>query len=76
MFKGFLTLLLRLLFIICLFKKRSKTEVISQPTEEEITIAIYAEAVDALKRGDSYYAARKFKEVESLYPANRMGSES
>ena len=58
MFKSFLTLLF-FFFLLFACAKKDKTEVISQPSEEEITIAIYAEAVDALRKGDSYYAAKK-----------------
>jgi outer membrane protein assembly factor BamD len=40
--------------------------VISEPSNEEIGKSIYAEAVEALKEGDAFYAAKKFKEAESL----------
>lgn len=75
MFKGFLTLLF-FFFLLFACSKKDKTEVIFQPSEEEITISIYAEAVDALKKGDSYYAAKKFKEVESLFPQTEWAAKA
>jgi len=43
-------------------------EVVTEPTDEEIAVGIYAEAVKSLDEGDAYYAGKKFKEVESLVP--------
>ena len=37
-----------------------------QPTDQEIAISIYYEAVESLKEGDAFYAAKKFREVESF----------
>jgi len=75
MFKGFLTLLfLCLLLFSC--SKKDKSGIISQPTEEEITLAVYEDAVEALKSGDSYYAGKKFKEVESLMPQTEWAAKA
>ena len=41
-------------------------KIISEPTDEEVAINLYAEAVEALKAGDAFYAAKKFREVESF----------
>ena len=51
-------------------------EVSPQPTEEEIAISIYYEAVDALKEGDAFYAGKKFKEVESMMPKDTWASKA
>ena len=42
----------------------------------QIATNIYIEAVEALKVGDSFYAAKKFKEVESLMPQSEWASKS
>jgi len=39
-------------------------------------MSIYAEAVEALKEGDSFYASKKFKEVESLMPQSKWASKA
>ena len=75
MFKGFLTLLF-FCFLLFSCSKKDKSEIISQPTEEEITLAVYEEAVKALKAGDSYYAGKKFKEVESLMPQTEWAAKA
>ena len=71
-------LLILLLSIFLLFScsKKSNEKVISEPTEQEIAMSIYAEAVEALEKGDSFYASKKFKEVESLMPQSKWASKA
>ena len=45
-------------------------------SDEEMVISIYAEAVEALKVGDAYYAGRKFKEAESLLPQSEWAAKA
>jgi len=54
----------------------SNLEVSPEPTDQEIAIAIYYEAVEALKEGDAFYAAKKFREVESLMPQDKWASKA
>ena len=75
MFKNLLILLLSI-FLLFSCSKKSSEKVISEPTEQEIVMSIYAEAVDALKKGDSFYASKKFKEVESLMPQSKWASKA
>ena len=61
--------LLLLFFVFSLLfscSKRDAEVIISEPTPEEKGKLVYAEAVEALKEGDSFYANKKFKEAESL----------
>ena len=46
------------------------------PTDEEIAISTYYEAVQALEEGDAFYAGKKFKEVESLMPQDIWASKA
>ena len=75
MFKSFLILLL-LVFLLFSCSKKTTEEIIHQPTEEEVVVEIYAEAVTALKKGDAYYAGKKFKEVESLMPQSEWAAKA
>ena len=75
MFKNLLILLLSI-FLLFSCSKKSSEKVISEPTEQEIVMSIYAEAVEALKKGDSFYASKKFKEVESLMPQSKWASKA
>ena len=75
MFKVFLILLLSV-FLLLACSKKNNTEIVSEPTEKEMVVAIYAEAVDALKKGDAFYAAKKFKEVESLLPQSKWAAKA
>ncbi len=60
--------LLILFLSISLLFSCSKKEVqeVDEPTDTEIGMALYEEAVQALKEGDAFYAGKKFKEAESL----------
>ena len=75
MFKVFLILLLSV-FLLLACSKKDNTEIVSEPTEKEMVVAIYAEAVDALKKGDAFYAAKKFKEAESLLPQSKWAAKA
>ncbi len=39
-------------------------------------IAIYSEGMDALNKGDVYFAAKKFNEAELLYPQSEWAAKS
>ena len=56
--------------------KKDNKGAISQPTEEEIVVALYGEAVEALKKGDAYFAGEKFKEAESLMPQSEWAAKA
>ena len=75
MFKVFLILLLSV-FLLLACSKKNNTEIVSEPTEKEMVVAIYAEGVDALKKGDAFYAAKKFKEAESLLPQSKWAAKA
>ena len=75
MFKVFLILLLSV-FLLLACSKKNNTEIVSEPTEKEMVVAIYVEAVDALKKGDAFYAAKKFKEAESLLPQSKWAAKA
>ena len=75
MFKVFLILLLSV-FLLLACSKKNNTEIVSEPTEKEMVVAIYTEAVEALKKGDAFYAAKKFKEAESLLPQSEWAAKA
>ena len=61
-------LLILILSAFLLFScgKKNKEEIISETNNEEIGKILYAEGVEALKKGDSFYAGKKFREAETL----------
>ncbi len=75
MFKSFLILLLSV-FLLAACSNKSSTRIISEPTDEEKVILLYAEAVKALKNGDAFYAQKKFKEAESLLPQSEWAAKA
>ena len=54
----------------------SNLEGVPEATDQEIAISIYYQAVEALEEGDAFYAAKKFREVESLMPQDKWASKA
>ena len=75
MFKKLLFLFLSIFLLFSCSKKISK-EIISEPTEQESMIAAYDEGVEALKKGDAFFAAKKFKDAESLLPQSEWAAKA
>ena len=77
MFKYFLILLLSV-FLLFSCSKKNDLEISSDSIEieEEKARAVYIEALEALKKGDSFYAGKKFKEVESLIPQGAWATKA
>jgi len=75
MFKSFLILLLSV-FLLLACSKKDKKEIFSDITDEERVLIIYAEAIEALKNGDAFFAKNKFKEAESLLPQSDWAAKS
>mgnify|MGYP000216928188 CR=1 FL=1 len=63
MYKNILILIISFCLIFSC-SKENKNEIIIEPSEEEIAVDIYKEAVESLKTGDAFYAAKKFREAE------------
>jgi len=75
MFKSLLILLLSI-FLLFSCSKKNNQKVLSEPTDADRAVEIYAEAVSSLKEGDSFYASKKFKEVEILMPQTEWASKA
>ncbi len=75
MFKSYLIFIFSV-FLLFSCSKKENIEVASKPTDEEAMIAVYEEAVEVLKKGDAYYAAKKFKEAEVLMPQSKWAAKS
>ena len=74
MFKIFLIFLLSVFLLFSCSKKN--VEIATKLTEEEFVVSLYVEAVEALKKGDAFYAGMKFKEAESLLPQSEWAAKS
>ena len=56
--------------------KSSNDKSLPKPTDLEIAISIYYEAIESLQIGDAFYAAKKFREVENLLPQDKWASKA
>ena len=71
-----LVLLIILFFNSCSSKKEKKISLIKEVTQEQEMIVTYKEALDSLKKGDTYFAAQKFLESEMLFPQSEWAPKS
>ena len=67
-------LLLTTLLFSC--SKNNIESVVIEPTEEEMALSSYEEAIEALKIGDAFFATKKFKEVESIMPQSKWAAKA
>ena len=56
--------------------KSANDKALPEPTDLEIAISIYYEAIESLQIGDAFYAAKKFREVENLLPQDKWASKA
>jgi outer membrane protein assembly factor BamD len=74
MLKNILTLLLSIFLLLSCSKNNQ--QLISEISDEEKAENIYADAVEALKKGDAFYAGKRFKEVETLIPQSKWAAKA
>ena len=74
MFKKIIFFFLLVLLFSC--SKNNIEKVVLEPTDEEMAISTYKEAIEALKIGDAFFATKKFKEVESLMPQSAWAAKA
>jgi len=78
MFKIIFIYFLSFLFLFSCSKSNIETIIDDDKDKEEQVrmIAVYDEAVDALKRGDAFFAAKKFREAENLFPQSEWAAKA
>ena len=75
MFKNILVLFLSV-FLLFSCSKKNKEIVISEISDEEKAANIYTEAIEALNKGDAFYAGKKFRDVELLLPQSKWAAKA
>ena len=75
MFKNLIILSLSV-FMLFSCSGKNKDVKVAEPTEEEKILAIYSEAVEALKKGDAFFASKKFEEAEALLPQSKWAAKA
>ena len=59
--KMFKVILISLLAFFLLLSCSKDEKIVYEPTQEDIASSTYKEAVEALEKGDAFFAAKKFK---------------
>ena len=65
-----------LIFLLVSCSNKKEEIIVKEPSKEEQAISIYAEAVEALNKGDAFYAGKKFREVEGLMPQSKWAEKA
>jgi len=65
-----------LIFLLVSCSNKKEEIIVKEPTKEEQATSIYAEAVEALNKGDAFYAGKKFREVEGLLPQSKWAEKA
>jgi outer membrane protein assembly factor BamD len=73
--KKLLLFLILIIFSACT-SQENKISLIKENTKDLEMVATYTEAYEALNRGDTYFAAKKFLESELLYPQSEWAPKS
>ena len=76
MLKKLLILFLSIFLLFSCSKRNKQENIASEPSDLEVAIGIYTEAMESLKEGDAFYAAKKFKDVESLVPQSKWAAKA
>ena len=72
----FLTITILLSLLVSCSKDVAKESVINQKSLELQVIESYQEGIKSLKEGDVIFAAKKFNEVETLFPQSNLAPKS
>ena len=73
--KKLLLFLILTIFSACTSQK-NEISLIKENTKDLEMVATYTEAYEALNRGDTYFAAKKFLEAELLFPQSEWAPRS
>ena len=65
-----------LIFLLVSCSNKKEEIIVKEPTKEEQATSVYAEAVEALNKGDAFYAGKKFREVEGLLPQSKWAEKA
>jgi len=76
MYKVFIISIFSVFLILSCSKKNNELVIEKEPTELDIVREIYSDALEALNKGDAFYAGKKFKEVENLMPKSKWAAKA
>ena len=71
--------MLKKIFVSVVFyscSNKNKKDLVIAPSDEENILAIYKEAAEALEDGDGFYASKKFREAENLFPQSNWAPKA
>ena len=72
----FFIIIFSIIFLVSCSQKQNEVSLIKEVDQQAELVATYAEAMENLKKGDTFFAANKFLEAELLFPQSDWAPKS
>ena len=76
MISKFFTIIFSIIFLVSCSQKQNEVSLIKEVDQQAELVTTYAEAMENLKKGDTFFAANKFLEAELLFPQSDWAPKS
>ena len=76
MISKFFIIIFSIIFLVSCSQKQNEVSLIKEVDQQAELVTTYAEAMENLKKGDTFFAANKFLEAELLFPQSDWAPKS
>ena len=76
MISKFFIIIFSIIFLVSCSQKQNEVSLIKEADQEAELVSTYSEAMENLKKGDTFFAANKFLEAELLFPQSDWAPKS
>ena len=76
MISNFLIIIFSIIFLVSCSQKQNEVSLIKEVDQQAELVTTYSEAMENLKKGDTFFAANKFLEAELLFPQSDWAPKS
>ena len=76
MISKFFTIIFSIIFLVSCSQKQNEVSLIKEVDQQAELVTTYSEAMENLKKGDTFFAANKFLEAELLFPQSDWAPKS
>ena len=76
MISKFFIIIFSIIFLVSCSQKQNEVSLIKEVDQQAELVATYSEAMENLKKGDTFFAASKFLEAELLFPQSDWAPKS
>ena len=76
MISKFFIIIFSIIFLVSCSQKQNEVSLIKEVDQQAELVTTYSEAMENLKKGDTFFAANKFLEAELLFPQSDWAPKS